>query len=108
MSLRPKPTARILLLSLMLPLFAAAASPEELAKKPDDWFRSAEGTKAAANVLSWQAPEGSWPKNNDTSKQPYTGNYNACTACCVSHLAASSSVVMRSQRQSLRITEGPP
>ncbi|MBX6312335.1 MAG: pectate lyase [Isosphaeraceae bacterium] len=43
------------------------------AKKPDDWYRSAEGTRAAENVLSHQAERGDWPKNLDTSAQPYTG-----------------------------------
>jgi pectate lyase len=65
--------ARLLLTVLFFPLAAATASPEELLKKSDDWFRSVDGKKAVANVLSWQAPGGSWPKNNDTSKQPYTG-----------------------------------
>jgi len=58
---------------LLLSLAAATASPEELLKKSDEWFRSAEGKKAATNVLSWQTPEGSWPKNKDTSDKPYTG-----------------------------------
>src|SRR5262245_42155760 len=38
----------------------------------DDWYRSDAGRKMAANVLSWQAPEGGWPKNVDTGGAPYS------------------------------------
>ena len=61
------------LIALVLTLAAATASPEELLKKSGEWFRSADGKEAATNVLSWQSPEGSWPKNKDTSDKPYTG-----------------------------------
>jgi pectate lyase len=61
------------LAALLLSLANATASPEDLLKKPDSWFRSDEGKEAAANVLSWQSPEGSWLKNQDTSDKPYTG-----------------------------------
>ena len=61
------------LAALLLSLAAATASPEELLKKSGEWFRSADGKEAATNVLSWQSPEGSWPKNKDTSDKPYTG-----------------------------------
>lgn len=64
------------LIALLLTLAAATASPEDLLKKSDEWFRSAEGRKSAANVLSWQSPEGSWPKNKHTSEKPYTGKAN--------------------------------
>jgi pectate lyase len=59
--------------ALLLSLAAATASPEELLKKPVSWFRSDDGKEAVANVLSWQSPEGSWPKNGDTSDKPYQG-----------------------------------
>ena len=51
----------------------AQAFPEELLRKPDDWFRSDEGKTAVANVLSWQAESGSWPKNQDHAAKPRTG-----------------------------------
>ncbi|WP_193213139.1 pectate lyase [Luteolibacter marinus] len=54
-------------------LSLATASPDELLKKPDAWFRSGEGRETAAIVLSWQSPEGSWPKNKDTCRKPYPG-----------------------------------
>ena len=52
----------------------ASAFPEELLRKPDDWFKSDAGKTAVANVLSWQAESGSWPKNQDNSKKPFSGN----------------------------------
>lgn len=59
--------------AVLLSLAGVTASPEDQAKKPDSWFRSEDGQKAVANVLSWQSPEGSWPKNGDTSDKPYKG-----------------------------------
>ena len=41
-------------------------------ERSDDWFRTDEATRIAANVLSWQANEGGWPKNTDTTK-PFGG-----------------------------------
>jgi PelA/Pel-15E family pectate lyase len=65
-------TSRLpLLAAVLLPgqIFADAAA---LATKPDAWFRSDEGRRTIATVLSWQSPEGSWPKNKDTTSKPYT------------------------------------
>ena len=61
-----------------IPLLAALASlahafPENLLRKPDDWFKTDEGKSAVANVLSWQAESGSWPKNQDNAKKPFAG-----------------------------------
>ncbi len=44
------------------------------AQRPDAWFASAEAKEIAANVLSYQSPLGSWPKNLDTGAKPYQGN----------------------------------
>jgi PelA/Pel-15E family pectate lyase len=66
-------TSRLLILAvLLLPghVFADAAA---LADKPDAWFRSAEGHRTIATVLTWQSPEGSWPKNKDTTNKSYAG-----------------------------------
>ena len=52
---------------------AQASSWDRYAKKPDAWFRSAEGTRVADNVLSYQSAQGSWPKNIDTALKPYEG-----------------------------------
>lgn len=52
------------------PLFGI---PGELLEKPDAWFRSEAGQEKIANVLSWQAEAGGWPKNKDTSAKRYVG-----------------------------------
>src|SRR5690348_6002357 len=46
----------------------------DYASKSDEWFRSEEGRRITANVLSQQADSGSWPKNFDTSQEPYRGD----------------------------------
>ncbi len=53
---------------------AAADSWSEYAQRPDDWYRSAAGERIVANVLSFQSPRGSWPKNTDVSSAPYQGD----------------------------------
>jgi len=53
---------------------AAIASPSEYLKKPDAWFRSNEGRKTTACILSWQSDQGSWPKNTDTTRKEFTGD----------------------------------
>ena len=62
----------IVLLSLAAPL-GAATPAENLAKKPDAWFRSDEGKTALENILSWQTDHGDWPKNTDTT-QKFSGS----------------------------------
>jgi pectate lyase len=60
----------------LLGLFAApaAATPvEKYLTKPAEWFRGDEAARIAANVLSHQSADGSWPKNTDTTV-PYTGD----------------------------------
>jgi pectate lyase len=43
-------------------------------QKPHEWFREAEGKRVTENILSWQAPVGSWPKNQDNTRNAYTGD----------------------------------
>jgi pectate lyase len=50
-----------------------AGSPHQYLNKPDDWFAGDEGRRVAANILSYQADEGGWPKNVDTTRAPFTG-----------------------------------
>ncbi len=64
---------RSLILAAALPGMACAF-PEDLLRKPDDWFKSDAGKTAVANVLSWQAESGSWPKNQDNAKKPFSGS----------------------------------
>jgi len=56
----------------------APAIPATLrhSEKPDDWYRSAEYRQIADNILTWQSPQGSWPKNVNTKQKPYTGDPN--------------------------------
>lgn len=37
----------------------------KLLKQPDTWFMTEEGTKALANVVTWQNPDGGWYKHYD-------------------------------------------
>lgn len=52
----------------------AANGPHKYLDKPADWYRSDEAARVAANILSYQSAEGSWPKNIDTTAAPYTGD----------------------------------
>jgi pectate lyase len=47
---------------------------KDYAGKPEEWFRGAEGRRTTENILSNQSPRGSWPKNYDTSAEPYRGD----------------------------------
>ena len=53
---------------------AADAPWKTYLKQPDKWYHSHEARAVAANVLSYQSDQGSWPKNVDTTVQPYTGD----------------------------------
>ncbi len=44
--------------------------------QPDDWFRGAEAARMTGNILTWQSNAGDWPKNTNTSKEPFTGDRN--------------------------------
>lgn len=61
-------------LAALAPGVLWAASAGEYLNKPDDWLRGEEAARIAANILSYQAEEGGWPKNTDTSSKPYTGD----------------------------------
>lgn len=63
---------------LSLLVFLSACLPNaratDLSKRPDEWFRSDEGTNALNCILSWQTDNGDWPKNTDTARKPYSGD----------------------------------
>jgi pectate lyase len=64
---------------LLLSAFAnagafAAGSARDYLKKSDDWFRSPEAAKVAEVILSYQADEGGWPKNQDTTSETFAGD----------------------------------
>lgn len=69
----PIAAASILLL-ISANLVAREAAWGTLAAKSDDWYRSEEGHRVAANILSFQSPDGSWPKNTNTTQALYTGD----------------------------------
>ncbi|MBN2476534.1 MAG: pectate lyase [Pirellulales bacterium] len=53
---------------------AAADSWRDYAARPDSWYRSEEGLRVADNVLSFQSPQGSWPKSVATAATRYQGD----------------------------------
>src|SRR5690348_9911065 len=55
------------------PRAQAAGGPARYLKQPEAWYRSEDGRQITANLLSYQAPEGGWPKNLDTTAEPYRG-----------------------------------
>lgn len=63
-------------LALLVGAFPAVAAPRDHLKQPDDWFRSPVGRERLENVLSWQDAHGAWPKNLDTSGEPFRGDPN--------------------------------
>lgn len=65
--------ALITLFALSASLHAATPA-ENLARKPDSWFRSDEGRKTLDCILSWQTEQGDWPKNTDTTSQKFSGD----------------------------------
>ena len=50
-----------------------ATVPSRYAKQATEWFQSEEGRRIADNVLTWQTPHGSWPKNRDTASERFDG-----------------------------------
>jgi pectate lyase len=70
------PAAVLLAWGAAAPARTSAATPPwgALARKPDSWFKAPEGRAAVSNVLSHQAPAGDWPKNIDTTREPYAGD----------------------------------
>lgn len=65
----------VLLLADVVGAFAAdRAAWSAFAKQPDRWYRSEEGRRITENILSWQSVEGSWPKNQDNTTQPFAGD----------------------------------
>src|SRR5262245_59644407 len=53
---------------------AGEAPWQNFAAKSDDWYRGEEGRRIAANILSFQSAEGSWPKNTNTTATRHIGD----------------------------------
>src|SRR5437588_647259 len=56
------------------PASAAGFPWQRYARQSDDWYRGSDARRALDNVLSHQTALGDWPKNLDTSAQPYAGD----------------------------------
>jgi pectate lyase len=63
----------LLIVSNALP---AAAKARDYLKRPAEWFSSDEGRQRLENMLSHQDKHGCWPKNFDTTENPYQGDPN--------------------------------
>ena len=69
-----KPKLTMICVSFLLALSVANATvSSRYTEQSAEWFRSEEGRRIADNVLTWQSPHGSWPKNRDTASRPYEG-----------------------------------
>ena len=69
-----KPKLTVICVLFFLSLSSSnAIVPSQYAKQSAEWLRSSEGRRIADNVLTWQTPHGSWPKNRDTASEPFDG-----------------------------------
>ncbi len=64
----------VALVAVFLMPSPAIAKPRDYLKKPDSWFVEGEAKQVAASILSYQSELGGWPKNTDTTGQPYQGD----------------------------------
>src|SRR4051794_2970004 len=54
---------------------AAGTSAGKFLDRPPEWYRSDDAAKIANTILSFQAPEGGWPKNIETATtRPFEGD----------------------------------
>jgi PelA/Pel-15E family pectate lyase len=63
-----------LLFVFVSPCVAAKGGPRRYLDKPDAWFASDEAKRITENILSFQADAGGWPKNLDTTAEPFRGD----------------------------------
>lgn len=63
-----------LLLVFASPCEAAKGGASRYLQKPDAWFATDEAKRITENILSFQADAGGWPKNIDTTAEPYRGD----------------------------------
>jgi pectate lyase len=61
-------------LAACLTVGSSAADPKEYLNKPAAWFAEDEARQIAANILSYQSDLGGWPKNENTTENPYQGD----------------------------------
>ncbi len=67
----------VCVLCLLFLSVSDATVPSKYAKQSTEWFQSKAGRRIADNVLTWQTPYGSWPKNRDTASEPFDGKGDA-------------------------------
>lgn len=98
-------------LATTLPFVAAAKEkpdPKWL-KQPDAWYAGSEASVIAANILSFQAESGGWPKNLDTfgrSKKPgESGDFRATfdNSATTTELRFLAKVLARRDDKSIRM-----
>jgi PelA/Pel-15E family pectate lyase len=53
--------------------YSAERTTHSLLTNTDAWFRSEEGLRVTANILSFQSAEGSWPKNTNVTRARFAG-----------------------------------
>jgi pectinesterase len=70
----PSSILRAAVTALLLMVGNADANSGRFLKKDDVWFRSDEAKRIAGTVLTWQAPNGAWPKNGETTEEGFTGD----------------------------------
>lgn len=63
----------MLCIIFLSPATGASDGAGDYLKKPTEWFSSADAKTIAANILSYQAELGGWPKNTDTTHTLYKG-----------------------------------
>ncbi len=63
----------MLCIIFLSPATGASDGAGDYLKKPTEWFSSADAKTIAANILSYQAELGGWPKNTDTTRTLYKG-----------------------------------
>ncbi|MFH1718427.1 MAG: pectate lyase [Planctomycetota bacterium] len=70
--MKPKLTVICVSFFMVLSVVEARIS-SRYTRQSAEWLQSEEGRRIADNVLTWQSPHGSWPKNQDTASLPFEG-----------------------------------
>lgn len=65
---------KLVAIAACLIISPAVADPEDYLDKADAWFAEDQAKRLAANILSFQSDLGGWPKNVNTTKNPYEGD----------------------------------
>jgi PelA/Pel-15E family pectate lyase len=77
MPISPRRIVPLVVLTCLLGTDSRAADHfawSKFERRPDEWYRKAEGSQVIENVLSHQADLGGWPKNLETSAGMFKGD----------------------------------